>query len=89
MKVIDWQGDRTKAKVVIDQSLEYPEDDSEFSGLYGYQVAFATCGFIGSSNRYFLLTARFKGQNRLYVADLENPAGSVRWVNFLQKAKDQ
>jgi hypothetical protein len=35
-KMIDWQGDRTKAKVVIDQSLEYPDDDAEFSGLYGY-----------------------------------------------------
>lgn len=86
--MVDWQGDRTKAKIAIDQSLEYPKDDAEFSGLYGYQVAFATCGFISSSNRYFLLTARFKGQNRLFVVDLDN-SGKVRWVNFLQKAKDQ
>ena len=83
MKVIDWRGDKTNAKVAIDQSLEYPEDEATFSGLYGYQVAFANCGFIAGSNRYFLLTARFKGQNRIYVVDIESSGGNVRWLNFL------
>jgi hypothetical protein len=47
-----------------------------------------TANFLGNSNRYYAFMSEFKGQNRLYVADLENK-GEVRWINFLGKTKEQ
>jgi len=40
---------------VIDLQHQYPNDDEDFAGLYGYNLTFNKCGFLGASNKYFVL----------------------------------
>ena len=39
--------------------------------------------FIEYSNRFFAFESEFKGQNRLYIADLNNLGCKPRFVNYL------
>ena len=49
------------SKTVIDYVHAYPTDQDDFAGLFGYQMTFPQCGFIGHSNRYYLIESEFKG----------------------------
>mgnify|MGYP006115151607 CR=1 FL=1 len=86
LKYLDWPvTQESKPVTVLDYVNEYPEDTATYSGLYGYNMTYTPCKFLGDSNRFYLIMSEFKSQNRLYIADLENP-GSVRWINFLDKS---
>ena len=63
----------------------YPSDSEHFCGLYGYQMTYTPCNFLGGSNRFYLVQSEFKGQTRIYIADLENK-NQVRWVDYLGKS---
>lgn len=71
---------------VIDYFEEYPTDQDEHCGLYGYNLTYSDCKFIGNSNRFYLVLSEIKGQNRVLIADTQMP-GSVKWLNFLNKPK--
>ena len=68
--------------MAIDYHKEYPKDDEEFCGLYGYNMTYTNCNFIGKSNKFYLVTSEFKGQDRVYIANLENP-NDLKYVKFL------
>ena len=40
------------AKIVIEIFKDYPKDEDEFAGLYGYNASLTALNFLGSSNRY-------------------------------------
>lgn len=48
----------------------YPES-SEFAGLYGYHITFASPGFLYKGNRWFLMQSPSRGQNCLFLVDLD------------------
>lgn len=59
LKYMDWPS--TEPKKVIDYMQEYPDDKSDFCGLYGYNMTYTNCNFLGQSNKYYLFTSEFKG----------------------------
>jgi len=61
-----------KSETVIDTQGEYPADDAEFAGLYGYNLTYTHAGFLNDSNRYYLISSEMKGQERIYIADVES-----------------
>mmetsp|Transcript_33620 Transcript_33620/g.51820 ORF Transcript_33620/g.51820 Transcript_33620/m.51820 type:complete len:279 (+) Transcript_33620:947-1783(+) len=84
LKYLPWPKEEEKEAITaIDYAPDYPKDDAQFAGLFGYNMTYTSAKFVGSSNRFFFFTNEFKGQNRLFIADLETP-GKVRWVNFLE-----
>ena len=59
---MDWPlGAETKPITVLDYVKDYPEDQAEFCGLYGYNLTYTPCKFLGNSNRYYLVMPEFKG----------------------------
>jgi len=60
--------------------------DDEFCGLFGYNQSYTHFGFIGDSNRYAALISNLKGQDRIYIVDLDQK--QIKWLNFLQKSKE-
>lgn len=78
----------SKPLTVLDYVQEYPEDTKIYSGLYGYNLTYTPCKFLGDSNRFYVIMSEFKSQNRLYIADLENPE-SIIWINFLGKSVEE
>lgn len=65
---------------------EYPSDEEEFAGLYGYNMTYLQSGFLKGSNRFYVFPSDFKGQHRIYLVDYETK--EVKWLNFLSKSKD-
>ena len=88
LKSINWPfTSESDTQTVLDYKEEYPTDDGHYAGLFGYQMTYVNCGFIGTSNRYYLIQSEFKGQSRQYIVDIQNK-NKVRWINFLNKEKD-
>ena len=44
---------------VLDYMSEYPSDDGVFAGLYGYNMTYTPCNFLGKQNRYYLFQSEF------------------------------
>ena len=61
IKYLNWPCFNEKAVTVIEEIKEYPDDESNFCGLYGYNLIFTPCNFLGGSNRYYLVMSEFKG----------------------------
>jgi hypothetical protein len=59
-KYIDWPS-KSAPITVLDYFPEYPKDDELYCGLYGYNMTFTPCKFLGNSNRYYLIVSEFKG----------------------------
>jgi dipeptidyl aminopeptidase/acylaminoacyl peptidase len=49
---------------------DYPSNDQEFGGLYGYQGTFSEGGFLGDSNKFYVTSSELLGQNRVYITDV-------------------
>lgn len=83
LKYIKWtDGKPGTPETAIDYRAEYPSDQEEFCGLFGYQMTYTHANFLGKNNNFFVFESEFKGQGRLYVTDL---AGNIKWLNFLKK----
>jgi hypothetical protein len=61
MKYLKWPCVDEKAVTVIEEMKEYPDDEGTFCGLYGYNLTYTPCNFLGGSNRYYLVMSEFKG----------------------------
>eukprot|EP00347_Sterkiella_histriomuscorum_P007160 403350033 len=85
MRYFKWpiQVDNEQSTLVIDKHQAYPKEGQDFVGLFGYNQSYIHSGFLGESNRYALFESTFKGQERLYVTDIDTK--EVRWLNFLNK----
>jgi hypothetical protein len=75
LKLIKWPGDSgtevPPSEVILPRMKEYPADDSEYCGLFGYNVTYTASRFLGDSAKFFVLQSEFKGQDRQYVVDVE------------------
>ena len=56
---------------MIPQVEDYPSDEDEFCGLYGWGNTYVQAQFLPSSNRFFIIQSMFKGVLRIFVADTE------------------
>lgn len=48
---------------------EYPSDDQEFAGLYGYNDTYSQAQFLHDSSKFFIFSSEFKGQHRIFLID--------------------
>ena len=78
----------SKSVTALDYVDKYPDDSVSYAGLYGYNLTYTSCKFLGESNRFYIISSEFKSQHRLFIADLDNP-GSIRWINFLNKTLEE
>ena len=70
LKMLSWpQQQHSPPEIVIDKIRDYPSDDQEFAGLYGFGNTFTKARFIEDSSKFFLFCSEFKGQRRIYVVD--------------------
>ena len=56
MKYLNWppqEGQQT-SQPVLNRIKEYPAEDAEFCGLYGYNNTFMQAGFLGDSKRFYV-----------------------------------
>ena len=69
--MIKWPQEQGESisETIIDRYAEYPGDDAEFSGLYGF--FFFTNRFIDESKRFFLVESTVKGTDRIFIVDVE------------------
>ena len=71
LRSFDWPvKSESQSQAIIDYKTGYPKDTDAFSGIFGYQMSFTNSKFIGLSNRFFMFTSEFKGQARIYIADV-------------------
>lgn len=59
MKYFEWP--QTQSKLALDYCSQYPKDDEHFCGLYGYNMTYTPCRFLGNSNKFYLFSSEFKG----------------------------
>ena len=57
------------SETLIDRVAEYPSDEQEFCGLYGYNDTYAQAQYLADSNKFFLFASEFKGQHRIFLQD--------------------
>ena len=71
LKLIQWPAlaSSTVPETLIDRIAEYPSDDQEFAGLYGYNDTYTQAQFLADSNKFFMFESEFKGQHRIYIID--------------------
>lgn len=77
--MLDWE---TRAVEVAVPIFDEVNEDMQFAGLYGYNMSFINCGFVGESDRFYLITSEFKSQERLYLVDVVQK--QVKFIDFLQ-----
>jgi hypothetical protein len=61
----------TDSETVISRMSEYPSDEAEFAGLYGYNDTYSQGQFLVNSNKFFFTESQVKGMDRLYFVDTE------------------
>ena len=47
----------------------YPQDDTEYAGLYGYNDTYSKAQYMHQSSKFFIFQSEIKGQHRVYIAD--------------------
>ena len=69
--MINWPQEQGEAasETILDRYAEYPGDDVEFCGLYGF--FFFSNKFLDESKRFFIIESEVKGTARIFIVDVE------------------
>jgi hypothetical protein len=80
LKHMAWPLDGQPPRTIIDRMPDYPSDDQEFAGLFGYQMTYTHCGFLDTSSKFFVITSETKGHERIFIVDLES--GEIKQLHL-------
>ena len=73
LKLMSWplaeSDSATVSETLIERVSDYPHDNQEFAGLYGYNDTFTFAQFLNDSNKFFIIESEVKASNRVYVID--------------------
>lgn len=88
MRYMNWPlaESNTESTLVLDKHRAYPKEGEEYCGIFGYNQTLYSHGFLAHSNRYNYFQTSIKGQERIFISDIETK--EVRWLNFLNKAPE-
>jgi len=75
LKTLSWplpEGDGpAESETVVNRMSEYPADDAEFAGLYGYNDTYSQGQFLVDSKKFFFTQSQVKGLDRLFFVDTD------------------
>lgn len=93
LKFREWPDLMKPVRTAIDLFKGYPGEEDTFAGIFGYNMTFTQNTFLTGSSRYFLLTTEFKGQDRIYIVDLESESDKVedrlRWLDICETGNQE
>jgi hypothetical protein len=71
LRMVDWPlSKESKSNIILDVQKEIPQESDEFGGLYGYQNTYTNCGFLGDSNRFYVIQSQMLGDNKVFMLDI-------------------
>jgi len=63
LKAMSWPLNESdpSSETILDTVKDYPTDDQEYGGLYGYQHTYNQSGFLAESSRFYVISSELKG----------------------------